>query len=731
MSLQRLLRMSPGEIVCRSRQEATKRFERFLSSPRVNGWAGARAPDLRVEVSGGLRGAPSIAASPEALLEEFRTGGATGFFEGAAAEETSAVLERRFPALCERILGAAEETCGGRFDLLGYRGLSFGDPIDWHLDPLLRRRTPLAHWSEIDPLDPAQVGDSKVVWELNRHQWLLALAQACLLTGDERYAETSFRHMEAWMQANPIGFGINWTSSLEVGMRLMAWCWTLILLRGATCLSARRLRHMLACLVAHASHVERYLSYYFSPNTHLTGEALALFYAGVALPEMRGSKHWRALGARILTQELDRQVLPDGVHFEQSICYQRYTVEIYLHYLILAERNAVKVAAGVADRVQAMLDFLLAVRRPDGTLPAIGDSDGGALMPFVQREPGDCRALFSTAATWFRRADYAWAAGGLTPEALWLIGPRAGDTFDALQPAAPRAATLNRFPHGGYVVMRSGWDEHEQQLIFDVGPLGCPVSSGHGHADLLSIQCSAFGESILIDPGTCCYTPDMRWRDYFRGTAAHNTVTVDGRWQAAPAGPFGWQTRPRARLRRWLTTDSFDLADADHDAYDSLPDPVKHRRRVFYVKPEFWIVVDDLYGTALHQIELRFQFAPMKVTMSPGPWFRIHGSEGRGLLLRAFSAVMLETVLEQGEHYPIQGWVAPDYGRRVPAPVLKYIAVARLPLRIVTLLIPFRTASQRTPAVTAQIENQVIGLIFEHMGETVRIGEQEILRERH
>ena len=82
--------------------------------------------------------------------------------------------------------------------------------------------------------------------------------------------------------------------------------------------------------------------------------------------------------------------------------------------------------------------------------------------------------------------------------------------------------------------MRSGWTRDAHQLIFDVGPLSSP-KSGHGHADLLAIQCTVFGEAYIVDPGTYCYTAEPAWRDFFRGTAAHSTVTVDGEGQAFPA----------------------------------------------------------------------------------------------------------------------------------------------------------------------------------------------------
>src|SRR5262249_50375611 len=211
-----------------------------------------------------------------------------------------------------------------------------GDPIDWHLDPTSGRRAPLDHWSRIDHLDAARIGDVKVIWELNRCQWLVTLAQAYALAGDERYARAALDAIDAWIAKNPPGYGINWTSSLEAAYRLIAWTWALHLVAASASLDVARLARVLGTLADHAARVERYLSVHFSPNTHLTGEALGLVYAGVVLRDVAAAPRWLALGNAILTRELERQVLADGVHFEQSTCYQRYTADIYLHWLILA-----------------------------------------------------------------------------------------------------------------------------------------------------------------------------------------------------------------------------------------------------------------------------------------------------------------------------------------------------------------------------------------------------------
>src|SRR5262245_45111108 len=702
MKLQRIASMGVGELAERGRQQLSRHRERFAWDERD--WNPMRR--LRSRLAESRVSDESCAA--EMLLERFRADSAARFFEGAAGASAPTVRGR------EQVLARADALCQGRFDLLGYRDLSFGDPVDWHLDPVSGRSAPRVHWSQLDHLDAARLGDHKVIWELNRHQWLVCLGQAYRLTGDERYARAFGTYVRDWMRANPPGLGINWVSSLEAAFRLIAWSWTVVLFKHSPVLSPELYVQMLRHIEEHASDVRRYLSTYFSPNTHLLGEALGLYYAGTLFCELRASPEWRETGQRILEEESGRQILDDGVHFELSTWYQRYTVEIYLHFLILAARNGVPVAPRTVGRVARMLDFMLAVRRPVGSMTQLGDADVCYVLPLAPRAPDDLRGVFAIAAAFFGRPDYAWAAGAAAPEIAWLLGSKGERTFESSRPAPPTRALSSAFTQSGYVVMRSGWGERDHQIIFDAGPLGCPVSAGHGHADLLSIQCSFWGTPYLVDPGTFGYRADLPWRDVLRSTAAHSTVTVDGESQAMPAGPFAWQSRPPARLLNWSSTDATDSADGAHDAYARLSDPVRHRRRVIWIKPGCCVVVDDLDGRAEHEIALGFQFAPIDVRLDPSLWARAKDVRGHGLLIRPFTTVPLKAELHTGELDPVRGWVSTDYGQRTPAPALVYSTVVSLPLRIVTLLWPIEDGTATPPHVRPILDeaSTLMGLTF-------------------
>src|SRR5262249_53399670 len=217
------------------------------------------------------------------------------------------MMNRRFPAERDAIIKTAEAALRGKFSLLGHAGLSFGDPpyssIDWRLDPVSGKRAPASHLSRLNQINPMGGGDPKVVWELNRHAHFVTMGQAYWLTNDSRYAEGFRDQVSAWINANPVGMGINWASSLEVALRSIAWLWATQMLVDSSAVTPDFFARLLKSLIEHGRHIETYLSYYFSPNTHLTGEALGLFYLSLALPELIRADGWRDLGLRILLDQ--------------------------------------------------------------------------------------------------------------------------------------------------------------------------------------------------------------------------------------------------------------------------------------------------------------------------------------------------------------------------------------------------------------------------------------------
>lgn len=655
------------------------------------------------------RVAISVETFSAGLLQHFRARTLSSFFAGFSdREETLEALGRRFAEEDREVIQAANKIAEGRFDLLGCHDLSFGDPINWHLEPIAGKETPRAHWSRINYLDPNVAGDKKITWELNRHQYFLTLGRAYWRTGDERYAQTFAAHLASWMAANPPKLGINWASSLEVAFRAIAWLWALYFFKDSPALAPQLFAEALKFLYLHARHIETHLSTYFSPNTHLTGEALGLYYLGTLLPEFRASARWRETGREILLRELDRHVRPDGVYFEQSTYYHRYTADFYTHFLILSRASGDKFESELEDKLQLLLDHLMYITRPDGTTPFFGDDDGGRLISLDNRPRNDFRSTLATGAALFGRADYKHAANSAAEETLWLLGPHGLAAFDNLDACPPETAS-RAFPDGGYYVMRDGWTSDANYMLIDCGPHGA-MNCGHAHSDALHFDLAACGRTLLVDPGTYTYTGSNELRDWFRSSAAHNTLTINNESSSVPDGCFTWRHIAESTARSWISRKRFDFFEGEHNGYERLVAPSTHRRSVLFLKRDYWIVRDRVLTIGKYAYRLHFHFA-IGTTPETEVESSVMSVREPGGRLEA-DAPMKETCAEMkahdaslqvcafgsnrkkaGQWHRAESWVSPCYGAHVSAPILSFSAIGEGNQEFVSFLMPHKVGS--------------------------------------
>lgn len=604
------------------------------------------------------------------------------FFSEEEISDRVRLLKTHLPEHADAIVKEADEICDHRFRLLGYEPLDYGQKIDWHLDAVHGKRAPLVPWYNIRFLDYSVVGDHKVTWELNRHQHLVTLAKAWCITHDRRYADEIVAQWYDWQQENPYPLGINWGSSLEVAFRSLSWLWVQFLLQGCPAVPASFERDLLRGLARNGRYIESFLSTYFSPNTHLIGEAAALFFIGTLCPEIRIAPRWRRDGWRILEEESVRQVRPDGVYFEQALHYHVYALDFFLHCRVLAEKNRSTVPAEFDQVVGRMLDVVAAVSQT-GLSVSFGDDDGGRLFDPRRNRIDHLTDPLAIGTIFYEREELAQSAH-LTEEALWIFGARALSITDT---AAPNR-TLHSvgFPAGGVYVLA---DPVEPALMtVDAGPQGTG-RCGHGHADALSINFITGHQRWLVDPGTYCYISDGSGRDDFRSTGAHNTVRVDQQNQSLPDGPFAWHTIPRVTAEKWVTGEGFDFFAGSHDGYAGLGGAI-HRRFVFHPHGGPWLVRDVVRGGEMHEVETSWHFSEdLKVSAVDSGFIATRqGSttDDSGLALLWASNV-------EASGFTETGFVSAAYGAREAAPIVTVRALAPLPVEIATLLQPAKTGS--------------------------------------
>ena len=474
--------------------------------------------------------------------------------------------------------------------------------------------------------------DRDVEWRI---EWVKAnegldLAHAYAVTGDGEYLTAWEQLVASYTSQVPVGHERSEVSA----RRVLSWLYAWQRFRDA---GAAVDPHLVTTLVARLRLDADHLAAHLTPaRNHRTLELYALLLVGLALDD-------RGLATRaldLLGQNAERDVLPDGVHCERSSDYHMIVLRSFVGAIANARLAHLAVPAGLLERTGLACDVALHLQRPDGLTPALSDGD-------VE----DYRPLLARAGGLLGRADLAWAATGGTTGA----------------PPATRNAT---FPIGGYAMLRSGWGDGGRRYgdeywgVFDCGPLG---EGGHGHYDHLAVELWGDGHPLVLDAGRFTYADECGWRRWFKGTAAHNTVCVDGRDQTPyrPGKPKG--PTSTARLAHVLSDGGVDavVGATSSPSYDAV-----HTRTVALVNGARWVVHDRLRGESTHEYVARWHLAPetegtVDVTLHRDD----HVVEAAGVCLTVPGPCVDVTIEE--------GWISPAYGVKHRAPVVAIRAIGR------------------------------------------------------
>lgn len=529
------------------------------------------------------------------------------------------VIEHR-----HRDRGVADAACDGRFTLAGVT-CELGPEPDW--------------------LGADLPSDEEWRIEWTKFYFGLDLAHAFRATGDRCYAVAWERLVGSYIRTVPIGVD----SSDVAARRVQNWIYAWVAFGDAGFTPAFH-DELLAAVREHAEYIRDNLT---AERNHRTLELYALIVVALALPTVDRDGALLRLGMREIHANLVADVRPDGVHREHSTDYHLIALRSFLG----ARANLQLFGHALPDDYDAHLsracDFAMHCHRPDGIIPATSDSDNG-----------DYADVLELGAQVLGRRD------------LQYVARRGGGG------SAPTRRLMS-FPDGGYWTQRSGWGTteayaDERFLIFDCGPVG---DGGHGHYDALSFEAMGKGHPLVVDPGRYTYeeaTPNMR--HWFKGTAAHNTVAVDGLDQIPyRRGKPRAGTQSTARLVERLSAPGLDILSGQvrSVAYEAV-----HDRQIVFVADSYWLILDSLTGDEPHRYDLRYHLAA-----SAAGAVRVESTE-HGWLVRAPGAALVVVGAIEPRIEP--GWVAPSYGTKYPAPVVSVCVDGVPSTRFVTLVTPDR-----------------------------------------
>jgi len=542
------------------------------------------------------------------------------------------------------------------------QGHDFGPDIDWSADPNHYRE-----WT----------------YAINRFFHWRTLATAYWNTGDERYAKEFCDQLLDWVRKNPVplnssGNGSYTWRTIECGIRQSTtWPDSLYRVLGSKSFTPEVAAVMTRSMVEHARHL---MAWPTRGGNWLTMESNGLGTIGILLPEFKESASWRETALARQYAEIDNQVYPDGAQIELSTGYHQVSLKNFLGLAATAKLNDVPVPVDYYAKLRRMFEYNFWVQMPDGRTPALND---GSLH--------HVRADMENAAELYGDGLFRWAAS------------------QGAQGTAPDH-TSHYFPYAGQMVMRSSWQPDARYLLMDAGPFGY----GHQHEDKLSLVVHAFGKQMIADPGNYAYDASP-WRKYTIDTPAHNTVMVDGLSQArrkCDRETYVVKEPPASNV--WRSSPRLDYAAGQYDeGYGPQRDvKVVHRREVVFVKPGYWLVVDQFTGNGRHRYESLWHFDANEAEVDPtGPVVRTI-DPGPNCLVAAAAQPGLAVKIVKGQTEPtVQGFIAaerwrpswkaptakrPEHGKR-EVPTAIFAMEAELPARMVYVIWPY--PEQQRPAV--------------------------------
>lgn len=561
-------------------------------------------------------------------------------------DNTKSYHAEHFGKIRNEAVATAERVLENRIPLFG-KDVLFTNGIDWNVDFQTGTR-----WDPKTDYRFSRDNDPKFVWELNRHQFLPALGKAFFLTGDEAFARKAVSLIGSWIDDNPPFQGINWSSCIESALRQISWLWTFRFLDGSESVTAEVRKKISESMYLQAMHGARNLSFYSSAGNHLISELVSMALVGQSLDR----NDLVTTAADLLEEEVDRQILMDGAGTEQSPSYLAHTMEYYVLFALAMGTGTI--SPRILGGIERGSMFLQSLLNAGEDAIFTGDGDSGQVL-VLSSGYSSYRTLLNTAASVTGNGDFLQEDVGEDEKAFWLLGPT---RFQRLADIADKPGVRGRraFEKSGIYILDRTVNGRRVTVVFDCGPLGMKPMAAHGHSDALSFILHVDNHPVFIDPGTYTYLNENRWREYFRGTSAHNTVRIDGVDQSLFGGSFIATRHAEAECTGWAES---ERVSGRHTGYGFLRSPAVHSRAIaFEVDGNALSIVDRVESSGEHLVE---QFFHLGRNCIPEIVERSTVSisfAGEDLVVR-FDPRMELSIYYGNEALPL-GWLSRTYGSK-------------------------------------------------------------------
>lgn len=435
--------------------------------------------------------------------------------------------------------------------------------------------------------------DEEWVFMLNRHKFWTFLAKAYHLTKNKKYLNAFIEQINSWIDnvdiKNPEFKDCSRT--IEMGLRCINWIKTLEIFEKDYKFDENLKNKIYSSLKEQCDIlIEIYDDFRILSNWGVLqncGLIAFSFYFNLT------DTDYFKIPLERLEHQCKIQILPDGIHWEQSPMYQNEVLNCLLETAVHFKRNNIEIPSFIKETIKKIGMSNIAMKKPNHHQPMQGDSDDTDLRDIITR----CAAVLEDGELKF---------GGFSEidfESIWELDEKSLKNYSKIQTEEPKnfSAALKE---SGNFYLRDSFKENGNYLWFSCGPIG----SGHGHAELLHFDLTYNGENFFIDSGRYTYVEGEPKRIELKNCCSHNTTIIDNKFFTKFSGSWGIVKTPLILNSYYDFTKKYDYVAGGHLGYTDLSDPVIPFRKIFYLKPDLWIITDEFNAGNTHTFKQFFNF---------------------------------------------------------------------------------------------------------------------------
>lgn len=449
-------------------------------------------------------------------------------------------------------------------------------------------------WNKIPFEDP------EWTFMLNRHKFWVYLAKAYALTSEEKYFDTFISQVNSWIDTVDVFKDeyFNCSRTIEIGIRCLNWIKAIKIFKNSSCNLNFIENKMIESLLYQCELLIKTYDDFRTLSNWGVMQNCGLISLALNYQEQHSIlSQYLTIALERLEYQCKIQILPDGVHWEQSPMYHNEVLNCLLDIAFDFEKLNLDTPSFILSSIRKLAYSNAYMKKPNHNQPMQGDSD-----------ETDLRDIITRSAYILKDQNLKYFGYNFVDfESIWDIGDSNISKYEDLPTKKPNFTSI-ALKESGNFYLRDSFEDNSNYLWFRCGALG----SGHGHGEHLHFDLVSNGEDFISDPGRFTYVEGNKDREFLKSCFAHNTTIVDNLPFSKFNGAWGIVESALTLNTHHSFNTTFDFVEGGHLGYVSLESPVVTNRKILYLKNDLWIIIDEFLTEGAHEYSQIFNFYPDK-----------------------------------------------------------------------------------------------------------------------